>query len=117
MSGERPWIILNTKDGGSIVQYRPIPESPFQWNYQTGVIYDEGTTRSIVGQPVVVDVDGDGYNELFFASYFEGKVFAYTYRPQFLENHATGKEAQSLILALITCQFILILLQSYFVGE
>ena len=72
--------MLSGDDDGSTYYLTPTSEDPLDWSYNLIPIRQEGS-GNIMGQPSVMDVDGDGNKELFIPVYYREAVQVYTYSP------------------------------------
>ena len=53
---------------------------PLDWNYDLITLYDAGEEQ-IMAMPAPIDVNGDGYLELFVPVYYQDLIRVYTYAP------------------------------------
>ena len=74
----KPYILLSGDDEGTCYYLVPNSQSQNDWEYQLIRFMDEGPGQ-IVGQPTVVDADGDGFTELFIPSHQEDVVKVFTF--------------------------------------
>ena len=70
--GNKPTIVFSTDDGGQVVQLVPRSNASDDWQYDNMTITTspEGT----IGSPTALDVDGDGWPELFVPNYNQGTL-------------------------------------------
>merc|ERR1711976_730207 len=76
----KPSILLSGDDEGTAYLLEPTSSSSSSWAYSRTKLVDEGEGQ-IIGKISVADVDGDGYKEFFIPSYFEDKLYIYTFAP------------------------------------
>ena len=75
-TSDKPWIALGGDDNGAGYIMTP-GDSPWQYNIER--IVNEGS-GNIVATVVTADVDGDGNIELFFPTYYSGKIFVFSWQ-------------------------------------
>lgn len=72
-------VVLSTDDGGQIVQLTPSSGAADDWTYAVDFVVNSTGT---VGTPSVMDVDNDGYPELFIPHNKEGHLDMHTWKPE-----------------------------------
>jgi len=75
----KPWISLSGDDDGKHYLLYPQSEDKSDWNYDIETIIDTGADTS--GTMAIMDLDGDGYQELISAGYSADKVYVHTFSP------------------------------------
>merc|ERR550534_2831897 len=75
----KPWISLSGDDDGKHYLLYPQSEDKEDWNYDIETIIDTGADTS--GTMAIMDLDGDGYQELISAGYSADKVYVHTFSP------------------------------------
>ncbi|XP_071799351.1 uncharacterized protein [Asterias amurensis] len=75
----KPMILLTGDDDSNVYLFESTSDNdPSVWTYtMTSIFYAQGT----IGGPVIKDIDGDGYAEVFIPAYSEGTLNVYTFKP------------------------------------
>ncbi|XP_033636743.1 uncharacterized protein LOC117297703 [Asterias rubens] len=75
----KPLILLTGDDDSNVYVFESTSDNdPSVWTYtMTSIFYAKGT----IGGPVVKDIDGDGYAEVFIPAWSEGTLNVYTFKP------------------------------------
>ena len=76
----KPDILLSGDDEGTAYLLQPESPDSANWNYAATTLIDKGEGH-IIGHISTADVDGDGHKEFFVPSYFEDKLYVYTFAP------------------------------------
>jgi len=86
----KPVIVLSTDDGGQVLQLTPVSNEPTHWDYAVGNITE--SAKGTIGTPSAVDVDGDGWPELFVPKNAEGVLEMWTWA------HMVGNNASAFVV-------------------
>lgn len=73
----KPWIALSGDDDGRHYLLFPQSEDRADFNYDKVELFNTGKDTS--GTMTIVDLDGDGFNEIVFAGFSAGTVYVYSY--------------------------------------
>ena len=76
----KPLIMVSGDDDGNHYILEPISEDRGNWTYLKNLLID--TEKDTVGKYSIVDLDGDGYNEIVAAGYSIGRIYVFTYKPE-----------------------------------